>query len=107
MYFLTTNILSPYFLNFLIVILTEGFIPTYYSPIKTECKRLPIDYEIRDFSLKIILLNKNSGLIVYLEHQNPPNGQVLFCMVQLDYALPSEHKLFSYYVSYYTEKCYI
>ncbi|ORO64790.1 protein-export protein [Streptococcus oralis subsp. oralis] len=32
--FLTTNILNPYFLNFLIVILTEGFIPTYYSPIK-------------------------------------------------------------------------
>ncbi|ORO59597.1 protein-export protein [Streptococcus oralis subsp. oralis] len=29
--FLTTNILNPYFL---IVILTEGFIPTYYSPIK-------------------------------------------------------------------------
>jgi len=30
---------------------------------------LPIDYEIRDFSLKIILLNKNSGLIFSLKHQ--------------------------------------
>lgn len=42
-----------------------------------ECKRLPTDYEIRDFSLKIIVLIKNSGLIISLEHQkNPPNGQV-------------------------------
>ncbi|PMC00116.1 protein-export protein [Streptococcus sp. UMB0029] len=31
--FLTTNILNPYFLHF---ITTEGFIPTYYSPIKTR-----------------------------------------------------------------------
>ena len=31
-----------------------------------------IDYEIRDFSLKIILLNKNSGLVVYLKHQKKP-----------------------------------
>ena len=29
-----------------------------------ECKRLPVDYEIRDFTLKIILLIKNSGLVV-------------------------------------------
>ena len=34
-----------------------------------ECKRLPVDSEIRDFSLKIILLNKNYGLIVSLKHQ--------------------------------------
>ncbi len=33
---------------------------------------MPIDYEIRDFSLKIILLNKNSGLVVYLKHQKKP-----------------------------------
>ena len=31
-----------------------------------------IDYEFRDFSLKIILLNKNSGLVVYLKHQKKP-----------------------------------
>ncbi|RKN73827.1 protein-export protein [Streptococcus chosunense] len=31
--FLTTNILNPYFLH-LLNIITEGFIPTYYSPIK-------------------------------------------------------------------------
>ena len=29
---------------------------------------MPIDYEIRDFSLKLILLIKNSGLIVSLRH---------------------------------------
>ncbi|ORP04950.1 protein-export protein [Streptococcus mitis] len=34
--FLTTNILSPYFLHLLHVIATESFIPTYYSPIKTR-----------------------------------------------------------------------
>ena len=34
-----------------------------------------IDYEIRDFSLKIILLIKNSGLIFSLKHQkNLPLG---------------------------------
>ncbi|MBK4774051.1 protein-export protein [Streptococcus rubneri] len=33
--FLTTNILNPYFLHFLNII-TEGFIPTYYSPIKNR-----------------------------------------------------------------------
>ncbi|EFE56894.1 hypothetical protein HMPREF8579_0854 [Streptococcus oralis ATCC 35037] len=32
--FLTTNILNPYFLHLLHFIITEGFIPTYYSPIK-------------------------------------------------------------------------
>ncbi|ARC46928.1 protein-export protein [Streptococcus gordonii] len=32
--FLTTNILNPYFLHLLKVIITEGFIPAYYSPIK-------------------------------------------------------------------------
>jgi len=30
---LTTNILNPYFLH-LLNIITEGFIPTYYNPIK-------------------------------------------------------------------------
>ena len=34
--FLTTNILNPYFLHLLHFITTEGFIPTYYSPIKTR-----------------------------------------------------------------------
>lgn len=42
-----------------------------------ECKRLPIDCKIRDFSLKIMLLIKNSGLIVSLKHQKTcPHGQV-------------------------------
>lgn len=46
-----------------------------------ECKRLPADYEIRDFSLKMIFLTQNSGLIVSLKHQkNPPNGQVLYVL---------------------------
>ncbi|MQQ65848.1 protein-export protein [Streptococcus mitis] len=31
--FLTTNILNPYFL-YLLKIITEGFIPTYYNPIR-------------------------------------------------------------------------
>ena len=29
-----------------------------------ECKRLLVDSEIRDFTLKIIVLNKNFGLVV-------------------------------------------
>ena len=33
-----------------------------------ECKRLPVDYKIRNFTLKIIVLIKNSGLIVSLKH---------------------------------------
>ena len=42
-----------------------------------ECKRLPTDYEIRDFTLKIILLIKNSGFIFSLKHQkNLPNGRL-------------------------------
>ena len=32
---------------------------------------MPVDSEIRDFSLKIILLNKNYGLTVSLKHQKP------------------------------------
>ena len=41
-----------------------------------ECKRLPIDYEIRDFTFKIIVLIKNSGLIVSLKHKKTcPEGQ--------------------------------
>ena len=48
-----------------------------------ECKRLPIDYEIRDFSLKIILLNKNSGFIFSLKHKKTcPEGQVTNCKKQ-------------------------
>ena len=48
-----------------------------------ECKRLPVDSEIRDFSLKIILLNKNYGLIVSLKHQKDlPDGQVTNCKKQ-------------------------
>jgi len=34
--FLTTNILNSYFLQLLHFITTEGFIPAYYSPIKTK-----------------------------------------------------------------------
>lgn len=51
-----------------------------------ECKRLPVDYEIRDFTLKIILLIKNSGLIVSLRHTKKPaqKGRFLFCIVQPD-----------------------
>jgi len=43
-----------------------------------ECKRLPIDYEIRDFSHKIIVLIQYSGLIVFLEHQKThPMGKMV------------------------------
>ena len=36
-----------------------------------------MDYEIKNFFLKIILLIKNSGFIVSLKHQkNLPDGQV-------------------------------
>ena len=31
---------------------------------------MPEDYEIRDFTLKIIVLIKNSGLVVSLKHQS-------------------------------------
>ena len=42
-----------------------------------ECKRLPKVYEIENFSLKIILLIKNSGLIVSLKYQKTcQKGQV-------------------------------
>lgn len=42
-----------------------------------------MDYEIRDFSLKIIVLIKNSGLVVYLKHQKDlPDGQVSNCKKQ-------------------------
>lgn len=42
-----------------------------------------IDYEIRDFSLKIILLNQKLCLIVSLKHQKDlPNGQVTNCKKQ-------------------------
>jgi len=52
---------------------------------------LPEDYEIRNFTLKIILFIKNTGFIVSLKHTKKPTqwaGSV--CIVQLDYALPSE-----------------
>ena len=41
-----------------------------------ECKRLPKVYEIENFSLKIILLFKNAGLIVSLKHQK---NEAFFC----------------------------
>ncbi len=41
-----------------------------------ECKRLLKVYEIRDSSLKIILLIQNSGLIVSLKHQK---NEAFFC----------------------------
>ena len=42
-----------------------------------ECKRLPKVYEIENFSLKIILLIKNHGLIVSLKHQKTcPMGRL-------------------------------
>ena len=49
-----------------------------------ECKRLPKDYEIRDFTLKIIVLIKNSGLVVPLKHKKtcPMAGSI--CIVQLN-----------------------
>ena len=44
-----------------------------------ECKRLPIDYEIENFSLKIILLIQTSGLLVPSKHQKThPHGQVRY-----------------------------
>ena len=47
-----------------------------------ECKRLPIDYEIGDFTLKIIVLIKNSGLIISLEHQKTyPMGRLVLKMI--------------------------
>ncbi len=36
-----------------------------------ECKRLPADYKIRDFSLKMVFLIQNSGLVVSLKHKKP------------------------------------
>ena len=42
-----------------------------------------VDYEIRDFTLKIIVLIKNSGLVVYLERKKKlPNRQVTNCKKQ-------------------------
>ncbi len=41
-----------------------------------KCKRLPTDYEIRDFSLKIILLNQKFWFDSLLKTpKNPPYGQ--------------------------------
>ena len=42
-----------------------------------ECKRLPVDREIIDFSPKIIVLIQNSGLVVSLKHQKThPMGRL-------------------------------
>ena len=50
-----------------------------------ECKRLPTDYEIRDFTLKMIVLIQSSSLIVSLTQQkNHPTGRFLICIVKLD-----------------------
>ena len=41
-----------------------------------ECKRLLIDYEIRDFSLKVILLNQKFWVHRFLKTQKTcPEGQ--------------------------------
>ena len=43
-----------------------------------ECKRLPIDYEIKDFSLKMALLIQYSSLIVSLKRQKThPMGRLV------------------------------
>ena len=43
-----------------------------------ECKRLPTDYEIRDFTLKMVCLTQNSSLIVPLTQQkNHPMGRLV------------------------------
>ena len=43
-----------------------------------ECKRLPIDYEIIYFSLKMVCLTQNSSLIVPLKHQKTcPMGRLV------------------------------
>ena len=48
-----------------------------------ECKRLPIDYEIKDFSLKIILLNQKFWFSSFLKTpKNLPDGQVTSCKKQ-------------------------
>ena len=50
-----------------------------------ECKRLPVDSEIRDFTLKIIVLNKNSGLVVSLKRKKPAlRGRLrMYCSARL------------------------
>lgn len=37
-----------------------------------ECKRLPVDYEIRDFTLKIILLNQKFWFDIFLKTPKKP-----------------------------------
>ncbi len=49
-----------------------------------ECKRLPVDCEIRYFSLKMVCLTQNSSLIVPLKHQKPTQWAGSVCIVQLD-----------------------
>jgi len=42
-----------------------------------ECKRLPTDYEIRDFTLKIMLLNQKFWFDNFFKTpKNLPDGQV-------------------------------
>ena len=48
-----------------------------------ECKRLPTDYEIRDFTLKIILLNQKFWFDNFFKTaKNLPDGQVTNCKKQ-------------------------
>ena len=50
-----------------------------------ECKRLPIDYEIRDFTLRIILLNQKFWFDSLLKTpKNLPLVAGSVCIVQLD-----------------------
>lgn len=54
-----------------------------------------IDYEIRDFSLEIILFNQKLCLIVSLKHpKNLPNGQVTNCKKQTILKLNNHIKSF-------------
>ena len=47
-----------------------------------ECKRLPEDYEIRDFTLKIILLNQRFWFSSFLKTlKNLPDGQVVLKVI--------------------------
>ena len=47
-----------------------------------ECKRLPVDYEIRNFSPKIILLNQKFWFDNFFKTaKNLPNGQVVLKVI--------------------------
>ena len=50
-----------------------------------ECKRLPKVYEIRDFSLKIILLNQKFWFHRFLKtHKKTTQWAGFICIIQLD-----------------------